>query len=99
MNEFELLIKNITLYSSSKLLSFNSKLVNSKFDMIGLSIPHIKKIATKYKNLEFHETFWDRNLETNLILFIIWTNQLNNLNDQLAFIEKKWKSFRYMDDD
>lgn len=56
--------------------------------MIGLSIPHIKKKATKYKNLEFHETFWDRNLETNLILFIIWTNQLNNLNDQLAFIEK-----------
>lgn len=43
MNEFELLIKDITLYSSSKLLSFNSKLVNSKFDMIGLSIPHIKK--------------------------------------------------------
>ncbi len=88
MNEFELLIKDITLYSSSKLLSFNSKLVNSKFDMIGLSIPHIKKIAAKYKDLEFHETFWDRNLETNLILFIIWTNQLNNLNDQLAFIEK-----------
>lgn len=57
MNEFELLIKDITLYSSSKLLSFNSKLVNSKFDMIGLSILHIKKIATKYKNLEFHETF------------------------------------------
>lgn len=88
MNEFELLIKDITLCSSSKLLSFNSKLVNSKFDMIGLSIPYIKKIAAKYKDLEFHETFWDRNLETNLILFIIWTNQLNNLNDQLAFIEK-----------
>lgn len=47
MNEFELLIKDITLYSSSKLLSFNSKLVNSKFDIIGLSIPHIKKIAKK----------------------------------------------------
>lgn len=57
MNEFELLIKDITLYSSSKLLSFNSKLVNSKFDMIGLSIPHIKKLAKKYKNLEFYETF------------------------------------------
>lgn len=49
MNEFELLIKDITLYSSSKLLSFNSKLVNSKFEMIGLSIPHIKKIAKNIK--------------------------------------------------
>lgn len=47
MNEFELLIKDITLYSSSKLLSFNSKLVNSKFDIIGLSIPHIKKNSNK----------------------------------------------------
>lgn len=88
MNEFELLIKDITLYSSSKLLSFNSKLVNSKFEMIGLSIPHIKKIAKKYKDLEFNETFWDRNLETNLILFIIWTNQLNNLMINYLLLKK-----------
>lgn len=82
------LVKKLEILSDEKLSQFNCKLINNIYLCYGIKMDDIKSLADEFENVDLSNSELDKYLEINLIYFIISLKKINNLANQVEFINK-----------
>lgn len=67
---------------------FSKKISNTKYEVIGLSIPSLKSLAKKYSSLNIDEIELDKYFEFNYLYVYIGLLQHKSLEEQISFLIK-----------
>lgn len=81
------LLNDINLISKIN-KNFSKKIYNTKYEVIGLSIPSLKSLAKKYSSLNIDEIELDKYFELNYLYIYIGLLQCKSLEEQISFLIK-----------
>lgn len=86
MNDYEIILKELNEKRSYKLVEFSSKIIRTKFQLIGLYSTDIKNIFKKYKTIDLKSFNEFKYYEMNLIYITYGLKQNKTIEEQIKFL-------------
>lgn len=86
MNDYEIILKELNEKRSYKLVEFSSKIIRTKFQLIGSYSTDIKNIFKKYKTIDLKSFNEFKYYEMNLIYITYGLKQNKTIEEQIKFL-------------
>lgn len=86
MNDYEIILKELNEKRSYKLVEFSSKIIRTKFQLIGLYSTDIKNIFKKNKTIDLKSFNEFKYYEMNLIYITYGLKQNKTIEEQIKFL-------------
>ena len=86
MNDYEIILSELKKNRSNKLVEFSSKIIRTKFELIGSYSTDIKSIFKKYKTINLKSFNEFKYYEMNLIYITYGLKQNKTIEEQIKFL-------------